>query len=61
MSGREGHAPHEDGSGNAFVVAFAEDGRAVALLVRSNGEVSLVDEEVEFRALCLDGISFPAG
>ena len=61
MTGQGGDVPEHVGSWNAFVIAFAEDGKPVALLVRSDGALTLTDDRVEFRALCLDGISFPSG
>ena len=48
-------------SGNALVIAFADDGRPIPVLIRSDGAVIVMHDGPAFRALSLDGISFPAG
>ena len=61
MSTSKGERNVEQPSGNALVIAFADDGRPIPVLIRSDGAVIVMHDGPAFRSLSLDGISFPAG
>ena len=53
--------PRPSANVNVWAIAFVNDGRRMAVLIRSNGEVTLSGDGEPFRTICLDGISFYAG
>ena len=44
---------------NVWVVAFADNGRQVAVLIDSQGVLAVRDDGMPFEWICLDGLSYP--
>jgi len=52
--------PQSEENMNVYVIAYAQDGSLVPIVIYSDGRMCFA-KETTLQALCLDGIAFPGG